>query len=92
MSWLFLLLSVVLMVVSFQVPSPWISILALLGSFGCLGAWALMFIANRVGSVSNEGSSITMLDAEELRRMRELAESRRTTKSESKDDVDFPNY
>ena len=75
MPWIYLLLSAAGFVLAFRTSSFALMALALLASLGLLVAFALSFLAQRIGSRSQDES--TMLDPTELRRLREQADARR---------------
>lgn len=76
MPWLFLLLSLGAFAVAFNTASMVLAVLCLLVALGLLVAWVMGLLAQRVGSQSRDDS--LMLDPQELRRLREQAEARRT--------------
>jgi hypothetical protein len=75
MSWVFLLLAIVGLVVAFKTTSIALAALCLLAALGLLLAWMLGLMAQRVGSRSRDDSAL--LDPAELRRLREQADARR---------------
>ena len=75
MSWVFLLLAIAAFVVAFKTTSVALAVLCLLAALGLLLAWVLGLLAQRVGSRSRDDTS--MIDPQELRRLREQAEARR---------------
>ena len=75
MPWLFLLLAIAAFAVAFQTTSVMLAALCLLAALGLLVAWVMGLLAQRVGSRSRDEA--TMLDPQELRRLREQAEARR---------------
>ena len=75
MPWIYLLLSATALVLAFRTSSFGLMAVALLAALGLLVAFALSFLAQRIGNRSRDES--TMLDPTELRRLREQAEARR---------------
>lgn len=75
MPWLFLLLAIAAFAVAFKASSIALAALCLLAALGLLVAWVMGLLAQRVGSRSRDEA--TMLDPQELRRLREQAEARR---------------
>ena len=75
MPWIYLLLSAAAFVLAFRTSSFALMAMALLAALGLLVAFALGFLAQRIGSRSRDESA--MLDPTELRRLREQAEARR---------------
>jgi hypothetical protein len=75
MPWIYLLLSAASLVLAFRTSSFGLMAVALVVALGLLVAFALSFLAQRIGSRSRDES--TMLDPTELRRLREQAEARR---------------
>ena len=75
MSWVFLLLAIAAFAVAFKTTSVALAVLCLLAALGLLLACALGLLAQRVGSRSRDDTS--MIDPQELRRLREQAEARR---------------
>lgn len=75
MPWLFLLLAIAAFAVAFKASSVALAALCLLAALGLLVAWVMGLLAQRVGSRSRDEA--TMLDPQELRRLREQAEARR---------------
>jgi ABC-type transport system involved in cytochrome bd biosynthesis fused ATPase/permease subunit len=74
MSWVFLLLALAAFVVAFKTTSVALAVVCLLLALGLLLAWILGLLAQRVGSRSRDETN--MLDAAELRRLREQAQAR----------------
>jgi hypothetical protein len=75
MSWVFLLLAIAALAVAFKTTSVALAVLCLLAALGLLLAGTLGLLAQRVGSRSRDDTS--MIDPQELRRLREQAEARR---------------
>jgi len=75
MPWIYLLLSAGALVLAFRTSSFGLMAVALLAALGLLVAFALSFLAQRIGSRSRDESA--MLDPAELRRLREQADARR---------------
>jgi ABC-type transport system involved in cytochrome bd biosynthesis fused ATPase/permease subunit len=74
MSWVFLLLALAAFVVAFKTTSVALAVVCLLLALGLLLAWILGLLAQRVGSRSRDETN--MLDAAEVRRLREQAQAR----------------
>jgi uncharacterized membrane protein len=81
MSWVFLLLAIAAFAVAFKTTSVALAVLCLLAALGLLLACALGLLAQRVGSRSRDDTS--MIDPQELRRLREQAEARRAAATPS---------
>ncbi|MEO6264849.1 MAG: hypothetical protein ABIO58_07825 [Luteimonas sp.] len=81
MPWVFLLLALTAFAVAFKTTSMALGALCLLVALALLVAWVLGLLAQRVGSRSRDEA--TMLDPQELRRLREQAEARRAAGSSS---------
>ena len=75
MPWLYLLLAIAALAVAFKATSMALAVICLLAALGLLVAWVMTLLAQRVGNRSRDES--TMLDPQELRRLREQAEARR---------------
>lgn len=75
MPWLYLLLAIAALAVAFKTTSMALAVVCLLAALGLLVAWVMTLLAQRVGTRSRDES--TMLDPQELRRLREQAEARR---------------
>jgi hypothetical protein len=75
MHWIYLLLAVVALAIAFKAASLTLMGLCLLAALGLLVAWALGFLAQRVGSRTRDEAAL--IDPQELRRLREQAEARR---------------
>ena len=75
MHWLYLLLAIGALVAAFKTASGAVLGLSLLAAFGLMVAFVLKLAAARISSRSQ--SEQTMLDPEELRRLREQAEARK---------------
>ena len=76
MPWIYLLLAVAALVVAFKTTSLALLGLCLLAALGLLVACMLGLLAQRVGSRSRDEA--LLLDPQELRRLREQAEARRS--------------
>ncbi|MFT4247129.1 MAG: hypothetical protein QM581_03695 [Pseudomonas sp.] len=72
MHWLFLFLALGALILAFSTPHMWLLVLSLLAALALLLAWVRGGYAARVGAARRDPG--TMLDAVELRRLRELAE------------------
>jgi Tfp pilus assembly protein PilX len=77
MPWLYLLLALAAFAVAFKTTSVAVLVISLLLALGLLLAWVLALLAQRIGSRSRDTSM--MIDATELRRLREQAEARRNS-------------
>lgn len=75
MHWLFLLLGLGAMAFAVRTTSPLLMGLALLAGLGLLVAWVVGLYNARIGG--RQRDEALMVDPDELRRMRELAEARR---------------
>ena len=75
MHWLYLLLALIALAISFKTTSVAVLAVALLAALGFLLAWVLKLLASRVDSQTRDSALI--LDPVELRRLREQAEARR---------------
>lgn len=75
MPWLFLILAVAALAVAFNTTSVALLSVCLLAACVLILAWVLMLLAQRVDSRSR--NEATMLDPEELRRLREQADARK---------------
>ena len=76
MHWLFLLMAIGCLFMALRTTSMPLMILLLLASLGLFVAWIMGRHARRLGETSRDPSM--MIDPAELRRLRELAEERRT--------------
>lgn len=77
MPWLYLLLALAAFAVAFKTTSVAVLVISLLLALGLLLAWVLALLARRIGSRSRD--TTMMIDAAELRRLREQAEARRNS-------------
>ena len=77
MPWLYLLLALAAFAVAFKTTSVAVLVICLLLALGLLLAWVLALLAQRIGSRSRD--TTMMIDAVELRRLREQAEVRRNS-------------
>jgi len=75
MPWLFLLLAIAALAIAFMASSMAVVVVCLLAALVLLGIWVLGLLAQRVGNQTRDDSM--MLDPQELRRLREIAEARR---------------
>ena len=75
MHWLFLLLALGALAVALKTSSLVLMAVCLLASLGLFVAWVMGWYAERVGSTRRDESE--MIDPVELRRLREIAESRK---------------
>ena len=85
MVWLYLLLAIAAFAIALKSASIALSIICLLAALGFLVASVMGLLARRIGSQSRDESMI--LDPQELRRLRELAEARRTAAGSSEPPV-----
>ena len=76
MHWLFLLLALGALAVALKTSSMALMVICLLAALGLLLAWIMGWYAARVGSSSRDESH--MIDPVELRRLREIAEARKS--------------
>ena len=76
MHWLFLLMAVGALFVGFTVTSTPLMVVSLLASLALFVVWIMGWYARRVGESSQDPSM--MIDPAELRRLREIAEARRS--------------
>lgn len=76
MHWLFLLLALGAMAVALKTSSTVLMLVCLLASLGLLIAWIMGWYAARVGDGQRDESH--MIDPAELRRLREIAEARKS--------------
>ena len=75
MYWLYLLLALGCFAFALKTPSPWLMTLCLLAALAFLLAWVRGRYVARFGDPQRDPS--TLVDAEELRRLREQAQARR---------------
>ncbi|ATS23250.1 membrane protein [Xanthomonas phaseoli pv. phaseoli] len=76
MHWLFLLMSLGALVLAFSTPHVWLLVVSLLVALLLLLLWTRGWFASRMGDTQRDTSS--MIDPAELRRLRELAEARKS--------------
>ncbi|HYM85894.1 MAG TPA: hypothetical protein VET30_04085 [Pseudoxanthomonas sp.] len=76
MHWIFLLLALAAMAVALKTSSMALMLVCLLASLGLFVAWIMGWYAARVGDSSRDESQ--MIDPMELRRLREIAEARKS--------------
>ena len=81
MHWLYLLLAIGSMGVALRTSSLALLVVCLLASLGLFLAWIIGWYAARVGDTSRDESQ--MIDPAELRRLRQLAEARKTDANRS---------
>lgn len=74
-AWVYLLLAFGALAVAFKTPSVGLMAVCLLVALGLILAWVMALLAQRIGSRSR--SEHAMIDADELRRLREQAEARK---------------
>lgn len=75
MVWLYLLLAIAAFAVALKSSSVALSIICLLAALGFIVASVMGLLARRIGSQSRDESMI--LDPQELRRLREMAQAQR---------------
>ncbi|MET0288514.1 MAG: hypothetical protein ABW178_02695 [Pseudoxanthomonas sp.] len=78
MHWLFLLLSLGALFLAFRTTSMALMLASLLVAFGLIVAWAIAWYQSRVGGNDRPKQ---LIDPAELRRLREVAEARRSANS-----------
>lgn len=83
MPWLFLLLAIAAFAIAMTTASMAIAVLSILGGLVLLVIWVMGLVAQRVGNRARDDTM--MIDPQELRRLREQAEARRS--AASADDV-----
>ncbi|MBV6885466.1 hypothetical protein [Xanthomonas euvesicatoria] len=76
MHWLFLLMALGALVLAFSTPHVWLLVVSLLVALALLLLWTRGWFASRMGDTQRDTSS--MIDPAELRRLRELAEARKS--------------
>lgn len=76
MHWLFLLMALGALVLAFITPHVWLLVASLLVALLLLLLWTRGWFASRMGDTQRDTSS--MIDPAELRRLRELAEARKS--------------
>ncbi|MBZ2683051.1 hypothetical protein IPS57_04605 [Xanthomonas perforans] len=76
MHWLFLLMALGALVLAFSTPHMWLLVVSLLVALVLLLLWTRGWFASRMGDTQRDTSS--MIDPAELRRLRELAEARKS--------------
>lgn len=81
MHWLYLLLAIGSLGVALRTSSLALLVVCLLASLGLFLAWIVGWYAARVGDTSRDESQ--MIDPAELRRLRQLAEARKTDANRS---------
>ena len=80
MPWLFFAIAAGLLAVALTSPSTAIMVISMLASLGLTLAAVMMLIAQRVGNSAR--SEAMLIDPQELRRLRELAEARRNASAQ----------
>ncbi len=76
MSWLFLLLAALAFLIAFTTHSVAVLTISILVALGFSAAWLMGMMAQRMGDTAR--SETMIIDPQELRRLREQAEARRT--------------
>lgn len=76
MHWLFLLMALGALVLAFSTPHVWLLVVSLLVALLLLLLWTRGWFASRMDDTQRDTSS--MIDPAELRRLRELAEARKS--------------
>ncbi|WP_454827823.1 hypothetical protein [Pseudoxanthomonas wuyuanensis] len=82
MHWIYLLLAIGAFVVAMRTTSLALMAVCLLASLGLFVAWVLGWYAARVGDSGRDESQ--MIDPAELRRLRELAEARKSAAAQTR--------
>jgi hypothetical protein len=76
MHWLYLLFALLFLAMAMKPTAPgWLAVLLVLAALGLFLAWMLGWVASRISHGARDDTS--MINPEELRRLREQAESRR---------------
>ncbi|MGO1540023.1 MAG: hypothetical protein ACTHZI_04040 [Luteimonas sp.] len=76
MPWLFLLLAIAAFAIAMTTASMALAVICILGGLALLVIWVMGLVAQRVGNQTRDDTM--MIDPQELRRLREQAEARRT--------------
>ncbi|WAT15032.1 hypothetical protein [Xanthomonas fragariae] len=76
MHWLFLLMAFGALVLAFSTPHVWLLVVSLLVALLLLLLWTRGWFASCIGDTQRDTGS--MIDPAELRRLRELAEARKS--------------
>lgn len=79
MPWLFLLLALAAFAIAMTTSSMALAVACILAALALLVVWIMGLMAQRVGTRARDEAM--MIDPEELRRLREQAEARRTSGS-----------
>jgi hypothetical protein len=85
MSWLFLLLAALAFLIAFTTHSVAVLTISILVALGFSAAWLMGMMAQRMGDTAR--SETMIIDPQELRRLREQAEARRTQGSATNSDA-----
>jgi hypothetical protein len=85
MHWLFLVVSILLLLGAMKPTLPgWVVFLMLLGSLGFIVAWILGWLSSRISSGSRHEMHI--ISPDELRQLREQAEARKAAAAQDRSD------
>lgn len=76
MPWVFLLLAVASFAIAMTTASVALAVVCILAALALLVAWIMGLVAHRIGTRARD--DVMMIDPEELHRLREQAEARRT--------------
>ncbi|MDH5822618.1 hypothetical protein QFW77_06380 [Luteimonas sp. RD2P54] len=79
MPWLFLLLAIAAFAIAMSTKSLALAVVCILAALVLLVIWVMGLLAQRVGSQTRDDSM--MIDPQELRRLREQAEARRSAEA-----------
>ena len=89
MSWLFLLLAALAFLIAFTTHSVAVLTISILVALGFSAAWLMGMMAQRMGDTAR--SETMIIDPQELRRLREQAEARRTQSNAANADTTSAN-
>jgi hypothetical protein len=80
MHWLYLLISLLFLAMAMKSTAPgWLVVILVIASLGLFLAWMLGWISSRISQGARDDTS--MISPEELRRLREQAEARKSSVS-----------
>ncbi|WP_374012719.1 hypothetical protein [Pseudoxanthomonas koreensis] len=79
MHWLYLLFAFGALLIAITTAHTWVLALCLVAALALVGAWARTLYLARAGGGTRD--VLTMIDPDELRRLRELAEAKRNGES-----------
>jgi hypothetical protein len=88
MHWIYLLLAMGSFAIAMRTTSLALMAVCLLASLGLFVAWVLGWYAARIGDSGRDESQ--MIDPAELRRLRELAEARKSAKAQTQTSAEPP--